>query len=96
MSLKRNYRRQLALGEDKLEEGSVRDHKDDKEGEGEGNLLEGLHNPKQSQTKGLKNGEENHPENARFIKCAKKGKRILTARSSHSAHRTLEGGASLA
>ena len=64
--LKSNYRRKLALSEDELEKGSVRDHEDDKEGEGEGDLLERLDNPKQSETKGLKNGEENHPENARF------------------------------
>ena len=56
------YRRQLALCEDKLEERSVRDHEDDKEGEGKGDLLERLHHPKESQAKGLKNGEENHPE----------------------------------
>ena len=57
-----SYHVKLHFCEDKLEERSVGDHEDDKEGEGEGDLLEGLDNPKKSQTKGLKNCEENHPE----------------------------------
>ena len=59
-----SHRGELLSGEDELKEVSVGDHEDDEEGEGEGDLLEGLDNPKQSETKGLKNGEENHPENA--------------------------------
>ena len=58
------YRSQLALGEDELEEVSVRDHEDDEEGEGESNLLERLDDPEESETECLKNGEENHPENS--------------------------------
>ena len=58
-----SYRGELFLGEDELEEVSVGDHKDDEEWEGEGDLLERLHNPKESQAKGLKNGEEDHPKN---------------------------------
>ena len=58
-----SYRGELLFGEDELEEVSVGDHKDDEEWEGEGDLLERLHNPQESKAKGLKNGEEDHPEN---------------------------------
>ena len=59
-----SYRGELLFGENELEKVSVGDHEDDEEGEGEGDLLERLNNPQESQAKGLKNGEEDHPKNA--------------------------------
>merc|ERR1719341_1252667 len=50
----------FTISEDELQEHSVRNHSNNKEGEGEGSWCR-LDNPKDDQSKTLEHGEEDHP-----------------------------------